>query len=110
MRDELPLQRLLGVDRLGGQQHVRRDADAAGVDEPHDPAVAVVVAAARLERAEHRALGGDPDVARQRLLEPARQRPAVDRADDRLADVVQPAREAAEAEVDDLADRADSRP
>src|SRR3712207_7796358 len=39
------------VDRLRGEQHVRRHPDAARVDQPDDPAVAVVVAAARLEGA-----------------------------------------------------------
>ena len=108
-RDQVALQRLLGVDRLGGQQHLQRDADAAGVDQPHDPAVAVVEAAPRLEGAEHRALGGDPDVAGERRLEAAGERPAVDRADDRLVDPVQPAGEAVQAELDDLADVARRR-
>ena len=102
-RDEVAAQRALGVDRLGGQQHLERHAGAAGVDQPHDPAVAVVVAAARLERAELRPLGGDPDVARQRQLEPAGQRPAVDGGDRRLGDPVQAAREPAEAGRDVVA-------
>ena len=87
----LHAQRALGVDRLGRQQHLERHAGPAGVDQPHDPAVAVVVAAARLERAELRPLGGDPDVARERGLEPAGERPAVDGRDRRLGDAVQPA-------------------
>ena len=74
------------------------------VDQPHQPAVAVVEAAPGLEGAEHRPLGGDADVARERRLEPAGQRPAVDRADDRLRDPVHPAGEAVQAELDDLAD------
>src|SRR3954454_22653730 len=102
LRHEVPRERLLRVDRLGREQHLRRDGGAACVDETDDPAVAVVVAAAGLERPEHRALGGDPDVARQRLLEPARERPAVDGPDDGLVDLVQPAGERAEAQVDDL--------
>jgi hypothetical protein len=34
---------------IGGEEHLHRDPDTAGVDEPDDPTVAVVIAAARLE-------------------------------------------------------------
>src|SRR6266542_4802251 len=44
LHDEVALQGPLHVDRLGGQDELHRDADAAGVDEPDDPAVAVVEA------------------------------------------------------------------
>ena len=64
----------------------------------------MVVAAPRLEGPEHRAHGGDADVAGERLLETAGERPAVDGPDDRLGDPVQAAGEAAEAQLHDLAD------
>jgi hypothetical protein len=66
----------------------------------------VVVAPTGFEGAEQRAVGGDTDVAGEGGLQPARERPAVDGADDRLRDPVQPAGQAAEADVDDLPDAA----
>jgi hypothetical protein len=100
--DQVALQRPLGVDRLRGEQHLERDAGAAGVDEADDAAVAVVEAAAGLEGAEHRPLGGDSDVAGERRLQAAGERPAVDRTDDRLVDPVHAPGEAVEAELGDL--------
>ena len=54
LRDEVALQRSLGVDRLRGEQHLESDPGAAGVDEANDAAVPVMEAAAGLEGAEHR--------------------------------------------------------
>ena len=64
----------------------------------------MVIAAAGLEGPEHRPVGGDADIAGRRGLEPAGERPAVDRGDNRLLLAVHAAGEAVEAELDDLAD------
>jgi hypothetical protein len=101
--DHVALKRSLCVDRLRGQQHLHRHSDAARVDQPHDPAVAVMEAPPRLERSEHRPVRGDAHVARERRLQPARQRPPVDRRDDRFVDPVQPAGEPVEPELGHLA-------
>ena len=50
-RDEVGAQGALGVDRLRGQQHLQRRRSRR-CSPAHDPAVPVVVAATRLERAE----------------------------------------------------------
>jgi hypothetical protein len=63
----------------------------------------MVEAAARLERAELRPLGRDPQVAGQGKLEPAGEGPPVHRGDHRLRDLVQAPGQAAQAEVDDFA-------
>jgi hypothetical protein len=99
----LQLKSSLGVDRLGRQHQLQRDAGTADVDETGDAAVAVVEAAAGLEGAEPGAVGGDAEVAGEGELEAARQRPAVDCADHRLVEVRHAAGQATEAEVDDLA-------
>ena len=102
--DQAALERLAARRRLGGEQHVRGDVEAAGVDQPHDAAVAVVKAAAGLEGAEHRPLGGDPDVAGERGLEPAGERPAVDAAMIGFAIRCMPRVNPLRPELDDLAD------
>ena len=76
--------RLLGVDRAAGEDQLQR---AAHADDPRQPLGAAVDqrhAPAALEEAEGRAGGGDPQVAPERQLDPARQAPAVDRGDRRL--------------------------
>ena len=109
LADHIPLQRLLGVHRLRREEHLHRHADATGVDQAHQPAIAVVEPASSLEGAELGSLGRDPDVAGHRGLEPARQRPSVDRPDDRLSNPVHPAGEPVEAELDGLAQIARAR-
>ncbi len=53
------------VDRRppSAQQEDHADAHAAGVDQPHDPAVTEVHAALHVVKAEMNIRGGDPDVA-----------------------------------------------
>src|SRR6476469_4147535 len=82
--DEVALEGPLSVDRLGSEQHLQRDSGATGVDQSHDPTVAMVEAAPGFERSEHRSVRSNPDVTGESSLEPARERPAVDRPDDRL--------------------------
>jgi len=66
------LHRALGVNRLGGQDELHGDADSADVDEPDDAAIALVETPPCLEGAEHRAVGDDPEIARERQLEAGR--------------------------------------
>src|SRR5438093_11579029 len=94
LRDEVAGKRAPSVDRLRSQEHLERDSRTADVDEPDDASVAVVVATPRFERAEHRALRRNADVAGKRRLESARQRPAIHRRYDGFVDPVEAARQA----------------
>ena len=94
----------LGADRLAGQQHLQREADATAIDEADDAAIGRVHAAADLEGAELRALGGDADVAGHRQLDAMAHAPAVNGGDDRLVEPRQrTARDAAQPGIDPLA-------
>ena len=73
---------------LAGQQHLER---AAAADQPRQPLRAGVAgddAEIDLRLAEARGVGGDPDRAGHRQLAAAAEREAVDRGNDRLAEVL----------------------
>ena len=82
--DHAPVERLAGLDHPPGEDHLQRPAHA---DDPRQPLGAAVDqrhAEAPLGEPEPARLGGDPQVAPQRQLEPAREAPARDRGDRRL--------------------------
>jgi hypothetical protein len=90
-RDEVVVLGPPRVDRLRGEHHFEGQPSTDDVHQTSDPTVHVMEAPTGLERAKAGRLGCDPDVARQCKLETGRERPSVDRGDDRLADAVQPA-------------------
>src|SRR6516165_3528559 len=89
--DQMAFLRALGRDGFAHQFQLHGDPDAAGVDQPHDPAVGEVHAPAHVVEAELGVIAGHPDVARQRQLDPAAHYFAVQGGDDRLVDAMQPA-------------------
>src|SRR3954454_13055066 len=73
-----------------GQQHVLRDEGPDGACEPLRAAAARAQAEESLREREHGGRGRDQDFAAQRDLEPASERVAVDRADHRRAERIEP--------------------
>src|SRR5215472_15001705 len=89
--DQMAFLSALGRNGFAHQFQLHGDADAAGVDQPHDPAVREVHAPAHVIEAELGVIACHPDVARQRQLDPATYYLAVQGGDDRLAGAMQPA-------------------
>jgi hypothetical protein len=89
-------QRLGGRDRLAGEDHAHRDLERDVPGKPMHPARGGHEPDARLGQPEGRMLGGHDDVARERDLEAAAEREAVDGRDDGLPEV-EAGRDAAEA-------------
>ena len=67
-----------------GEQHLERDAAGEETGEPLGAARAGQQAELDLGHTEARAIGGDPEIARERELEPAAEGGAVDGGDRRL--------------------------
>ena len=76
------------VERGTGEQHLERDAAGEETGEPLGAACAGQQAELDLGHTESRAVGGDPEIARERELEPTAERGAVDGGDRRLRRVV----------------------
>ena len=79
-------ERLVGLDEPAGEDHVLRPARTDQPGQPLGAAGARDDAEQDLGLAEHRVVGGDPDVGAQRQLAAAAERVAGDRRDDRLGD------------------------
>src|SRR6516162_1206863 len=89
--DQMAFLRALGRNGFAHQFQLHGDADATGVDQPHDPAVGEMHAPAHVVETELGVIACHPDVTRQRQLDPAAHYLAVQGGDDRLAGAMQSA-------------------
>ncbi len=82
--DEAPCERLGGVDRSAGEEHVHCPAVADEAWEAHGPAVDERHPPPAAEHAEHRRGGGDTEVAPEGEFEASGDRVPLDGGDDRF--------------------------
>ena len=88
-RNETCRERPRGIDRLAGQDHLRRQRGADHRGQPLRAAAAGQAADADLGQGEARANGRDPQVAGECKLEPTAEGQAVDGGNYRLAELVE---------------------